>query len=133
MSTAASLSPPGSTSLPWALWSLSMTCTKRFLPLGNRWPAEIWLSDTELQTTLSHLGKEHERGGTAPPTPAFLRLTKPSAIFKQLPKPAPCVVTDFTRAATSDKDSESAACFLGNVRVSCSIDAHPPTRNVQEW
>lgn len=47
-------------------------------------------------------------------TSVFLWLTKPSAIFKQLPKPGPCVITGFTCAATFDKDSESAVCFLGN-------------------
>lgn len=71
------------------------------------------------------------RGEGLPPTLAFLRLTKPSAIFKQLPKPATCVVTVFTRAATFDKDSESAVCFLGNaVHACCPIDAYPPNRTV---
>lgn len=48
------------------------------------------------------------------PTSVFLWLTKPSAIFKQLPKPDPCVITGFTCVATFDKVSESAVCFLGN-------------------
>lgn len=48
-----------------------------------------------------------------PPTQAILWLTKPSAIFKQLSKPAPCVITVLICATTFNKDSESAACFLG--------------------
>lgn len=98
--------------------------------LDNRCPAEIWLSDAEFGTTLNHLGRQHE--GEGPPlTPALLWLTKPSAIFKQIPNPAPCVITAFTHAATSDKGDESVAHFLGNaVHESCFTDAYPPNKTV---
>ena len=71
------------------------------------------------------------RGEGPPLTPALLWLTKPSAIFKQIPKPAPCVITAFTHAATFDKGDESVARFLGNaVHESRFTDAYPPKKTV---
>ena len=64
-------------------------------------------------------------------TLALLWLTKPSAIFKQIPKPAPCVITAFTHAATFDKGDESVARFLGNaVHEFCFTDACLPNKTV---
>lgn len=54
------------------------------------------------------------RGEGPPLTPALLWLTKPSAIFKQIPKPAPCVITAFTHAATLTKAMNLWHAFLGN-------------------
>lgn len=41
-------------SLPWPPWLLSMAGTKWVLSLGNKEPAQIWLSGSKLGTTLNH-------------------------------------------------------------------------------
>lgn len=49
-------------SLLCPLWLLSVAGTKCVLSLGNKEPAQIWLSGSKLGTTLN---KTHRRGGTA--------------------------------------------------------------------
>lgn len=96
-------------------WLLSMAGTKWVLSLGNKEPAQIWLSGSKLGTTLN---KTHRRGGTAL-TPAFLWLVKAPATLKQLRKPTTCVIMTLNSAFTFDKRNESNAWFIGS-ESSCS-------------
>lgn len=95
---ATSFRPPGFTSQAWPLRSLPKAA-----PNDSHQLATGGLQRSGFLTPRYRPPWIIMRGKGLPPTPAFLWFTKPSAIFKQLPKPDPCVITDFTRATPLDK------------------------------